>query len=185
MILSLFKRNSATAAARTLYGEIVAQARQPGFYGPDGGVADTEDGRYDMILLHVFLVLERLNRVSPEPKDLKQALFDVLFEDLDRNLREMGFGDEGVRRRIQKMVEGFYGRMTAYREGMVGGQEALDGALRRNLYRNTEPEDAQVSRLIGYISRQTDHLAAQADAGILGGKPGFRAPELAGEEASA
>ena len=74
MILSLFKRNSATAAARTLYGEIVAQARQPGFYGPDGGVADTEDGRYDMILLHVFLVLERLNRVSPEPKDLKTSI---------------------------------------------------------------------------------------------------------------
>lgn len=185
MILSLFKRNPATAAAQALYGEIVAQARQPAFYGPAGGVADTEDGRYDLILLHTFLILERLNRVSPEPTDLKQALFDVLFEDLDRNLREMGFGDEGVRRRIQKMVEGFYGRMTAYRDGMAGGEGTLGAALRRNLYRNTEPGDAQVGRLVAYIRGQTDHLAAQPDTGILAGKPGFRAPELGHEERSA
>ena len=72
MILSLFKRSSGIQAARSLYGDVVRQARQPVFYGA-GGVADTEDGRYDLILLHMFLILERLNRVSPEPVKLKQT----------------------------------------------------------------------------------------------------------------
>ncbi len=181
MILSLFRKSSSRKTARALYGDVVRQARQPAFYGP-GGVADTEDGRYDMILLHMFLILERLGRIAPDPAELKQAMFDVLFEDLDVNLREMGFGDEGVRRRIQRMVEGFYGRMTAYREGLAGGREALDGALRRNLYRNTTPTDAQVARLAAYIGEQTAILAAVPDKDLLGGKGGFQPPNWAMEE---
>lgn len=180
MILSLFKRSSGAKTARSLYGDIVRQARQPAFYG-DGGVADTEDGRYDLILLHMFLVLERLNRVSPDPVKLKQDLFDVLFEDLDLNLREMGFGDEGVRRRIQRMVEGFYGRMTAYREGLTGGEGGLEGALRRNLYRNVTPPDAAVGRLAGYVRAQTASLAALGDADLLAGRVAFTGPEWAPE----
>ncbi|HBC09284.1 MAG TPA: hypothetical protein DC046_17130 [Rhodospirillaceae bacterium] len=181
MILSLFKRSSGAQTARSLYGDVVRQARQPAFYGA-GGVADTEDGRYDLILLHMFLVIERLNRISPDPTKLKQDLFDVLFEDLDLNLREMGFGDEGVRRRIQKMVEGFYGRMTAYREGLTGGEEALESALRRNLYRNNAtPPDAAVTRLAGYVRAQTAALATVGDADLLAGRVGFSAPEWAPE----
>ncbi|MAN80898.1 MAG: hypothetical protein CMM77_04550 [Rhodospirillaceae bacterium] len=181
MILSLFKRSSGIQAARSLYGDVVRQARQPVFYGA-GGVADTEDGRYDLILLHMFLILERLNRVSPEPVKLKQDLFDVLFEDLDLNLREMGFGDEGVRRRIQKMVEGFYGRMTAYRDGLAGGEGALEAALRRNLYRNTTPNDDAVVRLADYVRAQTAALAALDDAGILTGQAGFTPPDWGAED---
>ncbi|MEQ8503821.1 MAG: ubiquinol-cytochrome C chaperone family protein [Rhodospirillales bacterium] len=179
MILSLFKRSSGLTAARGLYGDIVRQARLPVFYGKEGGVADSEDGRYDLILLHVFLVLERLGRITPDPSTLKQDLFDVLFEDLDLNLREMGYGDEGVRRRIQRMVEGFYGRMTAYRDGLAGDDDTLFAALKRNLYRNTEPDDAQVARLAGYIRNQTDALNALNDADFLDGKVGFSPPKWA------
>ena len=175
MILSLFKRSSAPAAARSLYGDIVRQARNPAFYGPEAGVADSEDGRYDMILL----ILERLNRISPAPAALKQDLFDVLFEDLDLNLREMGYGDTGVKIRIQKMVEGFYGRMAAYREGLAAGEEGLAAALRRNLYRNTAPEDAQVARLTAYLQAQSATLAALDDQGLLGGRAAFADPSWA------
>ena len=178
MILSLFKRSQETKLAQSLYGDIVRQARQPVFYGGEGGVADTEDGRYDLILLHMFLVLERLNRITPAPDALNQALFDVLFADLDVNLREMGYGDEGVRRRIQKMVEGFYGRMTAYREGLAGGDRALEAALRRNLYRNITPEDRQVSNLAAYVLHQTAALNDVADQEFLAGRALFALPDL-------
>jgi len=176
MILSLFKHSSRPAAARALYGDVVRQARRTAFYGP-GGVADTEDGRYDLILLHMFLVLERLNRVSPDPAQLKQDLFDTLFEDLDINLREMGYGDTGVKIRIQRMVEGFYGRMTAYRDGLAGGDGGLEAALRRNLFRNTEPATAHVARLADYVRAQTAALAARDDGDLLAGRAGFSAPQ--------
>jgi cytochrome b pre-mRNA-processing protein 3 len=178
MFQSLFKRFRSPSAARALYAGVVRQAREPALYRA-GGVADTEDGRYDMILLHMFLILDRLNGATPEPKQLKQDLFDVLFEDLDVNLREMGFGDEGVRRRIQKMVEGFYGRMTAYREGLEGGDGALQAALRRNLFRNTAPDDSQVQAMAGYVRAQVAALAGRTDDDIVAGNAGFAAPDLA------
>ena len=55
-------------AARVLYGRIVAQARRPEFYTVCG-VADTVPGRFEMIALHMFLVLYRLKQEagSTEP----------------------------------------------------------------------------------------------------------------------
>ena len=42
-----------------LYGMIVAQARLPCLYR-DYAVADTVNGRFDLIVLHLALVLDRL-----------------------------------------------------------------------------------------------------------------------------
>ena len=87
-----------------------------------------------------------------------------------------------MRRRIQKMVEGFYGRMTAYRDGLAGGEGALEAALRRNLYRNTTPNDDAVVRLADYVRAQTAALAALDDAGILTGQAGFTPPDWGAED---
>ena len=45
--------------ARSLYGSIVTQARSAGFYAR-WGVPDTLEGRFEMIALHLVLVLRRL-----------------------------------------------------------------------------------------------------------------------------
>ena len=42
-----------------IYGMIVAQAREPLFYRALG-VPDTVNGRFDMVLLHLWMVLRRL-----------------------------------------------------------------------------------------------------------------------------
>jgi cytochrome b pre-mRNA-processing protein 3 len=73
-----------------IYGMIVTQAREPLFYQALG-VPDTVDGRFDMVLLHLWIVLSRLKQ--RDEKGITQALFDHFCSDLDANLREMGFGD--------------------------------------------------------------------------------------------
>ncbi|MDP6954163.1 MAG: ubiquinol-cytochrome C chaperone family protein, partial [Alphaproteobacteria bacterium] len=78
--------------ADALYGALVAQARRPEFYA-DLGVPDTVDGRFDMIMLHLSLLLRRLRG---DDEALAQAVLDTTFDDMDRNLREMGAGDLGV-----------------------------------------------------------------------------------------
>lgn len=50
--------------AEELYGAVVAQARDPAFYRALG-VADSPEGRYEMIVLHLFLLLERLRADAP------------------------------------------------------------------------------------------------------------------------
>ena len=61
MLNRLFRRKDNDAAAQRLYEAIVAQGRRPEFYRV-WGVPDTLDGRFDMIVLHSFLVLHRLKR---------------------------------------------------------------------------------------------------------------------------
>ena len=90
--------------ALALYSEAIRQARTPLFY-ERCGVADTPDGRFDMIMVHVYLVLRRLKGGDERCKVLAQTLFDIMFDDMDQNLREMGAGDIGVAYRVKDMVK--------------------------------------------------------------------------------
>ena len=95
-----------------IYGMIVTQAREPLFYRALG-VPDTVNGRFDLLLLHLWLVLRRLKSVEGGAA-LSQALFDHFCNDMDDNLREMGVGDLTVPKRMQAFGEAFYGRTAAY-----------------------------------------------------------------------
>ena len=106
MILPLFRRPGRTIDA--LYGAIVAQARAAHFYA-EMGVPDTVSGRFDMVLLHVVLVLRRLREGEAGERALAQGLFDAFCRDMDHNLREMGISDQGLPRHMQRVGEAFYG----------------------------------------------------------------------------
>jgi cytochrome b pre-mRNA-processing protein 3 len=114
-----------------IYGMIVTQAREPLFYR-DLGVPDTVNGRFDLLVLHLWLVLRRLRPVEGGTA-LCQALFDCFCEDMDANLREMGVGDLTVPKRMQAFGEAFYGRSAAYDLALTEGLEPLAQALCRNI----------------------------------------------------
>src|SRR3981081_1978186 len=95
-----------------IYGMIVAQAREPLFYRALA-VPDTVNGRFDLLVLHLWMVLRRLKPIGGGT-GLSQALFDRFCEDMDGNLREMGVGDLTVPKRMQAFGEAFYGRTAAY-----------------------------------------------------------------------
>src|ERR1700759_2994965 len=113
-----------------IYGMIVAQAREPAFYR-SLGVPDTVNGRFDLLVLHLWLVLRRF-RSTAEAKDASQALFDRFCEDMDANLREMGVGDLTVPKRMQAFGAAFYGRAAAYDLALTQGPEQLSQALCKN-----------------------------------------------------
>ncbi|NQU61224.1 MAG: hypothetical protein HQ512_08855 [Rhodospirillales bacterium] len=159
-------------AARKIYISLVEQARQPGFY-LFCGVPDTPDGRFDMIMLHAFLVLRRLKRDHDRTADLGQAVFDLMFADMDQNLREMGIGDIGVGLRIKAMASAFYGRISVYDEGLDGAQGKLSEALRRNLFRKTEPDSTQVSTIADYMGREAKRLDKLNVEDLIDGKVVF------------
>ena len=159
--------------ALALYSAAVKQARVVDFYERHG-VADTPDGRFDMIMLHVYVILRRLKDEGGEAKDLAQTLFDLMFADMDQNLREMGAGDIGVAHRIKDMAKAFYGRIAAYDEGLADlSGDSLQEALRRNLYRKTEPDAAHLQIMAGYLRRQAAAMARQEIADFLRGEVDF------------
>src|SRR3954447_23147148 len=120
MILPLFRRSPKPTIA-ALYGAIVAQARLPRFY-EEYGVPDTVLGRFDMVLLHVVLVLRRLRQGEARDRALAQELFDAFCRDMDHNLREMGISDQGVPRQMRRVGEAFYGRAQAYDAALAEGR---------------------------------------------------------------
>lgn len=168
--------------AVALYRQIVAQARLPGFYR-DHAVPDTLDGRFDMIVLHAFLVMRRLKRISgPEAQKVSQDLFDLLFADMDSNLREIGVGDLGVGKRVKKMAQAFYGRVEAYEAGLASADPAvLEQALGRNVYGTLqeggrspgELPAAALTALAGYLRQADAALTAQPDDAVIAGSLRF------------
>jgi cytochrome b pre-mRNA-processing protein 3 len=174
-IASLFRQASHRDAAMHLYARIVEQARLPVFFGTYG-VPDTLDGRFDLILLHGFLVLNRLKAERARTAAFAQQLFDVMFTDLDRGLREMGVGDLSVGRHVKAMAQAFYGRIRSYESGIGEGGATLNEALRRNLYGTTSPQDPHVVVLADYVRRSAALLAAQPVDELLGGAVNFAPP---------
>lgn len=172
----LFKDSDVRAAAHGIYCRLVEQARLPAFYVACG-VEDTPDGRFDMIAVHATLILRRLKRDGDATADLAQEIFDVMFADMDQNLREMGVGDIGVGKRVKGMAQGFYGRLAAYDAGLRAlHNDDLVSALRRNLFRKSTPTDSQVAAIAEYIRREAASMDAQATAAFMNGSVSFGPP---------
>jgi cytochrome b pre-mRNA-processing protein 3 len=163
-------------AVAAAYAAAVAQARLPAFYTAYG-VPDTLDGRFEMITVHVFLILHRL-RNADETEPFRQALFDLLFADMDRGLREIGVGDLSVGREVKRMATGFYGRAAAYQAGLAG-EALLETGLLRNLYGTVEaPAAEQVAAMATYLREQAAALADTPLPAITAGEIRFGAPQV-------
>lgn len=176
----LTRRSRRLKRARQLYDRAVTQARQPGFYR-DLGVPDTVDGRFDAIVLHVVLIMRRLRREGAAGAELEQALFDVMMEDMDRSLREMGVGDLAVGRRIKTMARAFYGRFAAYEKALTAADGSLGAALGRNLYGTVSPAPGEIAAVAAYMAAATAAIEAQPVADLMAGEARFAALPLAGE----
>jgi len=168
MIFPLFRRSKRQDTISTLYGTIVAQARLACFYR-EYDVPDTVNGRFDMLVLHLAVLLDRL-ATDPALRRLGQTLFDRFCQDMDHNLREMGVGDLAVPKEMQRVGEAYYGRAQAYRSALSAPvQQALVAALTRNIYGGSPPAPAAPVRLAAYMREAVRGVGEQGAAGLLAG----------------
>lgn len=176
MLSGMFRTNPHDAAARDLYKAIVEQARRPVFY-LEYGVPDSLDGRFELIVLHAFLVLRRLRQDQAQTAGFAQTLVDILFLDMDTSLRELGAGDLGVGRRVKTMAQGFHGRIAAYDEALEDDPgSALAAALGRNLYGTVTPDAGTPRAMADYMRQEAARLAAQPTAALVAGRVEFGEP---------
>src|SRR5580693_2472363 len=189
MILPAFRRSVHDNRIHVLYGMIVAQARTGVFYR-NYGIPDTVQGRFELLVLHLVLVLRSLNRRSRAPRtfggwrrgeSLGQLLFDAFCRDLDANLREMGVGDLAVPKRMQAFAEAFYGRQAAYLAALdAADQRVFEKALARNIF--PAGNDAGAARLARYARAAVTRLDAQDDGALIRGEVVFPDPEAFAQE---
>lgn len=160
--------------AHRLYDAVVVQARRSDFF-TDLAVSDTVTGRFALVALHAFLVMDRLGQVASQAK-VSQALFDVMFADMDRNLREMGVGDLSIGRRVKDLARHFYAMAAAYRDGLNRGDPVLRDAMCEYLYGGKVPAENVLSVMSTYLRACVSELAGQADYDIAVGRITFPVP---------
>jgi cytochrome b pre-mRNA-processing protein 3 len=132
-VLSRFRRKDpARDAAGRLHAAIAGRAREPVFH-TEFAVPDTIDGRFDLLALHSFLVMEALKHHGEPGHAVGTHLATDVFAGFEDALRDLGVGDFGLSRRIKAMAGAFYGRLEAY--GAAKGEAAMADAILRNLYR--------------------------------------------------
>lgn len=143
-------------ARRPLWNAVVAAARAPHWYA-DGTVPDTLDGRFDMISLVMALVLHRIDD-DPEQGLAGVQLTELFVNDMDGQMRQIGFGDMVVGKQVGRMMSALGGRLGAYRAG--DGSDALGAALVRNLWRGNAPAEAGLAHVMSKVAALRAGLAA-------------------------
>ena len=162
MIFNFFrKQTDQEKCAIQLYAAIVAQARQPEFY-MSYTIPDDINGRFEMIVLHTYMLCHRLKDEDEASRDLGQAVFDRFFQDMDHSLRERGIGDLSVPKKIKKMAQAFYGRVDAYDEAREAGRDELVEALCRNFFPEDEDQRPEVQSLADYVYESTEKLSTMS-----------------------
>jgi cytochrome b pre-mRNA-processing protein 3 len=161
--------------ASDIYGAIVTQARHPDFYS-HLGVPDTPAGRYEMVVVHLFLVLERLRADRRETDDLARVLIETFVADMDDSVREMGTGDVAVGKKVRRAAAGFYERSRDYRAGLVAPDRQ---ELARLLARHAYGAHASGEELASYVREAAAALMRQDIAGSDACAIAFPAPAAA------
>lgn len=163
-------------AANRLYLRAVDQARSPIFF-TQYGVPDTVDGRFDLIILHTMLLMRCLRGKGKEATDTSQSVLNLMFSDMDRNLREMGVGDLSVGKQVKKMAKAFYGRSESWENGMDSSRRDLVIAFEETLYRSVEQSPEQASGLADYTLEIGEILETQDIKQLLDGDISFTGSE--------
>lgn len=163
-MLNALRRNpEKTRLVRSIYATLMAQARHPSFFR-DFGVADTIDGRFDLVALHAWLIFGRLHSVGMS--GVAHNLSDAIFVGFDEALRDLGAGDMGLGRKIKQLGEAFNGRVQAY-EG-AAGEAPLAAAILRNVYRGDSSRTDDALAIARYAIGAHARLAAcEPSSGIL------------------
>lgn len=161
----------------SLYEAIVAQARSEPFYR-EYGVPDTVHGRFEMIVLHVALVLARLEPEGDAGQETGRAMLEAFVADMDDACRRLGIGDMGVPRHVKKAAVAVLERGNAYCAAMAADADggALASVLTAEIWRDPDSDAAGAQALADYVRRAVARLEAQDRVALVGGSVVF--PEI-------
>ena len=154
-MFSFASKNKYKDIISEIYQNIIERSRSKFFY-LNMDIEDSFESRFDIIILHSFIIFYFLKDISDDEKKLSQLLFDFMFEDFDNNLREMGFGDIAVNKKMKVFITAFYGRIANYSKGVDQiknnlKDEILNQAIINNIYKGKDINTRSLNFFKQYI----------------------------------
>lgn len=179
-MLTWFRDRARTArTASKLYGSIVTHARSPAFYA-ELGVPDSLDGRYGVLVLHMWLALDRLGREGKAGAEVSRALIEAFVIDMDDNMREIGVGDLSVPRKVKKAAAGLYDRKAEYEAALTNRDgRQLAEAVARHVANDASWPGAGL--LAAHVIATRDALSGMSASALLDGDLVFPVPAFSGD----
>ena len=141
---------------KIIYQNIVEISRSKFFY-LDLKLKDDFETRFDLIIFHAFMIFFYYKHLKSKTSTISQDLFDLMFADFENNLREMGFGDIAVNKKMKVFITAFYGRIAQYSKGIEnymsnGDKLLIQQTILNNIYKGNEESLSYIDYFIKYMS---------------------------------
>lgn len=165
-------RRLAERRAAKIYPAVSEAARDQRLY-VDMRVADSVDGRLEMLALHLVLVMDRLRRVDPDGDVLAQALGEAFVAHMDDTMRAIGVGDLAVPRKVKKAAAALYDAHREYGPALIAAGDARPAwlhALQLRLVSRAMAPAADIEALATHALAWHAQLKALPDASVVDGR---------------
>ena len=158
----IFNKNNNSILIKEIYQNIIERSRLKYFY-IEKEVADTFESRFDLIIFHSFMIFHFFRDNKNDNNSLPQELFDFMFHDFENNLREMGFGDVAVNKKMKIFISAFYGRISNYSIGLTDyknqkNKNKLFSAIKDNIYKGRKVSSKNIIFFVEYLLSNLDRF---------------------------
>ncbi len=150
-----------------IYQNIVKISRSKFFY-LDYGLDDSFETRFDLVIFHSFMIFYYYKIKKIKNSNISQGLFDHMFNDFENNLREMGFGDIAVNKKMKVLIRAFYGRLYEYsksldKEDRSGDKSLLEQTILNNIYKGNKLNNKYISKFAEYMIKNVKNYKSKSE----------------------
>ena len=150
-----------------IYQNIIQISRSKYFY-LELSLEDNFETRFDLIIFHAFMIFYYFKITNNQNSKISQELFDYMFSDFENNLREMGFGDIAVNKKMKLFIRAFYGRLAQYSKGIEllrdkGDKSLLQETILNNIYKGNEKDKKNIKWFANYMSKNIENFVNKSE----------------------
>ena len=161
----LFKKKN--HLAEKIYQNIVKISRSKFFY-LDYGLDDSFETRFDLIIFHAFMIFYFYKFKQIDKSLIAQNLFDFMFNDFENNLREMGFGDIAVNKKMKIFIRAFYGRLSQYSKGVdlainQNDKTLIEKTIINNIFKSNKVDPKDLIVFVEYIMKNINNFTSKSE----------------------
>ena len=147
---------------KEIYQNIVKISRSKSFY-IDFDLDDSFETRFDLIIFHAFIIFYFFKKNYSNRSEISQGLFDYMFNDFENNLREMGFGDIAVNKKMKNFIKAFYGRLAQYSKSIDvmqnnGDKSLLEQTILNNIYKGKLNNSKNIEIFVTYMKNNIEYF---------------------------
>ncbi len=150
-----------------IYQNIIERSRSKFFY-IDYNLEDSFETRFDLIVFHAFIIFYYYKSNKTENTSTPQSLFDHMFGDFENNLREMGFGDIAVNKKMKNFIKAFYGRLSQYSRSIdniknTGDKTLLEQTILNNIFKGNLSSSNNVQIFVEYMIKNINNFQNKSE----------------------